>query len=74
MYHDHDFLGAYPYAAVGDDFSMTYDLMSGHVPSDGFKFVYYFCLPSLPCDIVFDTVLLPVDLITWPCGYKKVYE
>ena len=73
MYQKHDFVGAYPYAAVGDDCSKTYDLLAGQ-RTLYFKFAYYLCLPSLPCDLVFDTVLLPADLIAWPCECEKVYD
>lgn len=74
MYHQHDFVGAYPYAATEDDFSKTWDLISGHRSEYSWRFVYYFCLPSVPCDLLFDTVLLPADLVAWPCGYKKEYQ
>ena len=26
---------------------------------------------SVPLDLAIDTVLLPVDLVAWPCGYEK---
>lgn len=71
------FAGRYPYQALGTDCSMVWTLvgknheymdpLSGQFMAIGAVFGFV----SLPCDLVFDTVLLPADLIAWPLGFEK---
>ena len=63
-----DFAGQFPYQAVATDVN---SIVNG-VENDNFGFFFFgFGLMSLPVDCVLDTLLLPADLVLWPCGFKK---
>jgi uncharacterized protein YceK len=69
---DHsDGFGKYPYQAVANDI----DVMENELPcapTDGdMTLAYALFVIGLPFDFVADTIMLPVDLIGWPCGYKN---
>ncbi len=67
-----DTFGAYPYQAVYEDgYAMTtYD---GYATSDDKTgTTMRICgFISLPLDILFDTIFLPVDLVAWSFGASK---
>ena len=68
-FNEGSFAGAYPYSAVAADVVIAKEAIGR--PSDhggGFATI---SIISIPLDLVLDTVLFPVDLVTWPFGYKK---
>jgi uncharacterized protein YceK len=59
--------GKYPYAAVVGDLKIVPTIGSHH---EG-DFFGGLALISIPLDFVIDTLLLPIDLVAWPFGFKK---
>ena len=62
--------GAYPYQGVGKDMAMLVKVPKAIVHPDGIGEAIL-VIVSLPCDLIADTVLLPVDAICWIRGKKK---
>ena len=58
-----NFAGGYPYQAVAFDGYCVAEARGNLAPGG---------LVSMPLDLVVDTVLLPIDLLLWPFGFKKV--
>lgn len=71
------FAGKYPYEAVAADVAMVGKLPGGSNGAPGSPFagldftLAMFGVLSIPCDLCFDTILLPADLVAWPCGCEK---
>ena len=69
---DGTFLGKPFYAAVVDDFRVTfYGVDHGLQWLRGYNMIKPF---SFPMDFILDTVFLPFDLIAWSMGYDKTEE
>ena len=62
--------GAYPFQGVGEDMTMLVKVPKAIVHPDGIGEAIL-VIVSLPCDLIADTVLLPVDAIWWIRGKKK---
>ena len=79
--YGNDSFGTPLYAAITEDIVCTGELFEGRNYDKFFDCsdtwghlsllggLWGFC--SLPVDVVCDTVLLPIDLIAWTCGYDK---
>jgi uncharacterized protein YceK len=70
-FQNDSFVGAYPYSAVGTDLVLFGENLGKPAHLGGF-----IALPSLisiPLDLVVDSILLPIDLITWPFGLRKTW-
>lgn len=70
------FAGKYPYEAVGADIAIAGKMPGGGgapgSPLAGLDFFAAMCgIFSIPCDLCFDTILLPADLVGWSCGYER---
>ena len=71
------FAGYYPYEAVCADVAIAGKMPGGcggapGSPLAGLDFIAAMLgIFSIPCDLCFDTILLPADLVAWPCGYEK---
>ena len=66
-------VGEYPYKAIVLNVGGITEY-AGNNNGSGFGsnfLMITICVLSLPIDIAIDTVLLPVDLISWPFGMKK---
>lgn len=60
-------VGKYPFQAFVFDINSA-----GHVfENDWGAIIGTFAIVSIPMDAVIDSVLLPADLILWPCGFRK---
>jgi hypothetical protein len=68
-----DHFGKWPYQAVATDCLAVKDTFKGCFGKDPTMYPVFgvFGFVSLPVDCVVDTILLPLDLVLWPCGYKK---
>ena len=66
----YEHFGAYPYQGVGQDMAMLVNVPKAIVHPDGIGEALL-VIVSLPCDLIADTVLLPVDAIWWIRGKKK---
>ena len=66
----YEHFGAYPYQGVGQDMAMLVKVPKAIVHPDGIGEAIL-VIVSLPCDLIADTVLLPVDTIWWIRGKKK---
>jgi hypothetical protein len=71
------FCGKSPYESLAADGFLVSHIGGGRDTStngsydNGMGAFAWFGLFSIPVDFVVDTVLLPIDLIAWPLGYKK---
>lgn len=79
-----DFVGAYPYSAVGGDVALLMEGIDGRGPSPDpasttdrqdqiacCVISAFLAILSLPIDLAVDTVLLPADLVAWPFGWRR---
>ena len=66
----YEHFGAYPYQGVGKDVTMLAKTPKAIVHPEGIGEAIL-VIVSLPCDLILDTVFLPVDAIGWMRGKKK---
>jgi hypothetical protein len=62
-----DHFGPPPFEALALDCGV----IVGTLKDPEISLVIPLTLISLPIDAAFDLIFLPVDLATWPCGWKK---
>jgi uncharacterized protein YceK len=60
--------GGIPYAATGSDLAGLQDFND---QDDVGPIAASLSFVSIPLDFVVDTICLPIDLILWPCGFRK---
>src|SRR5687768_1267295 len=65
-----DWVGKYPGEAIACDVYLMKEAIKFADPQDT-ESRMGLAMMSLPFDIAFDTIMLPVDLAVWPCGYSK---
>ncbi len=62
--------GAYPYEGVAEDFAHMSDVIHENHSGEAIK-GFAALIVSIPFDLGFDTVFLPVDLVCWSFGEHK---